>query len=97
MTEISYVAAQARRWAESDPWQRWIAEAPDAGGRVPMGPELIADYLGANNPFPDGVEVEVLGRDADGWEAAVIVERIGPDEWLVAYAEDGFEGVSRLP
>lgn len=82
MSEVNYVASQARQWAQRDPLQRWIAEAPDAGGRVPLDHELISDYLAANNPFPNGSTVEVLRRDDEGggWETATIQERIGPDE-----------------
>lgn len=93
MSEVNYVAGQARRWAQTDPLMRWVAEAPDVGGRLPVDDELIGDYLANNNPFPDGSTVEVLRRDDEGggWETAVIQERIGPDEWLIEYTEDGAE------
>lgn len=94
MSEINYVTQQAQQWARQDPWQQWISEAPDAAGRVPLDDELIRDYLGNNNPFPDGSTVDVASREEDGsaWETAVVRERIGTDEWLVEYTDDGYEG-----
>lgn len=48
----------------------------------------IREYLGSHDSFPDEIAVEVLRGDGSTWEQAVIVERVGVDEWTVEY-EDG--------
>lgn len=42
---------------------------------------------GSHNPFPDESAVEVLRGDESSWEQAVIVERVGVDEWTVEYKD----------
>ena len=85
-TEASYVAGLALRWARVDPLEQWVNAAPK-GGRTPLE-ETIREYLGDHNPFPDEMAVEVLATDGRGWERAVVVERVGVDEWTVEY-DDG--------
>ncbi|MFF2300654.1 tudor domain-containing protein [Arthrobacter sp. NPDC058127] len=60
------------------------------GGTPCSRPERTppVEYLGSHNPFPDETAVEVLRGDGSTWEQAVIVERVGVDEWTVEY-EDG--------
>ncbi|ACL42584.1 conserved hypothetical protein (plasmid) [Pseudarthrobacter chlorophenolicus A6] len=81
----NYVAGLATRWAETDPMEQWVNAAPK-GGRTPLE-ETIREYLGSHNSFPDGSAVEVLRGDGSGWEQAVIVERVGLDEWTVEYTD----------
>ncbi len=81
----SYVASLAIEWAASNPLERWVNAAPD--GPAPLG-DTIREYLGDHNPFPDESRVDVLGRDAEGWVPATIVERTAADEWTVEY-DDG--------
>jgi len=85
-TETNYVAGLATRWARTDPMEQWVNAAPE-GGRTPLE-ETIREYLGSHNPFPDESAVEVLRGDGSTWDRAVIVERVGVDEWTVEY-EDG--------
>ncbi|MDO5878332.1 tudor domain-containing protein (plasmid) [Paenarthrobacter sp. SD-1] len=84
--EPNYVAGLATSWARTDPMEQWVNAAPE-GERTPLD-ETIREYLGNHNPFPDESAVEVLRRDGSSWERAVIVERVGVDEWTVEY-EDG--------
>ena len=79
--ETNYVAGLATRWASTDPMEQWVNAAPE-GGRTPLE-ETIREYLGSHNPFPDESAVEVLRGDGSTWEQAVIVERVGVDEWTV--------------
>jgi hypothetical protein len=83
--EASYVAGLALRWARVNPWMVWINAAPK-GGRLPLA-ETVAEYLAEHNPFPDESAVEVLRRDGTGWDQAVVVERVGVDEWTVAFPD----------
>ena len=83
--ETNYVAGLASRWAGTDPMEQWVNAAPE-GGRTPLE-ETIREYLGSHNPFPDESAVEVLRGDESGWEQAVIVERVGVDEWTVEYKD----------
>ena len=85
-TEANYVEALALDWARTDPWEQWINSAPK-GERTPLD-ETVREYLGSHNPFPDDSAVEVQRRDGPGWDHAVIVERVGVDEWTVEY-DDG--------
>ncbi len=66
--------------------EQWVNAAPE-GERAQLD-ETVREYLGNHNPFPDESAVEVLSRDGSSWEQAVIVERVGEDEWTVEY-EDG--------
>lgn len=84
--EPNYVAGLARSWASTDPMERWVNAAPE-GERTQLD-ETIREYLGSHNPFPDESAVEVLRHDGSNWEQAVVVERVGVDEWTVEY-EDG--------
>jgi hypothetical protein len=83
--EANYVAGLAVRWARTDPMEQWVNAAPE-GGRTPLD-ETISEYLGSHNPFPDESAVEVLNQEGSTWEQAVIVERVGVDEWTVEYAD----------
>lgn len=85
-TEANYVAGLAIRWARTDPMEQRVNAAPD-GGRTPLE-ETIREYLGSHNPFPDESAVEVFRGEGSTWEQAVMVERVGVDEWTVEY-EDG--------
>ncbi|MBB3045729.1 tudor domain-containing protein [Nocardioides soli] len=85
-TAPSYVAALAIEWAASDPLERWVSAAPDGPGPLR---DTISEYLGGHNPFPDGLRVDVQGRDdADSWVPGTIVERTAVDEWTVEF-DDG--------
>lgn len=81
--ETNYVAGLAVRWAGADPLEQWVNAAPE-GGPTPLN-ETIREYLGSHNPFPDESAVEILNGDGPDWEPAVIVERVGVDEWTVEY------------
>jgi hypothetical protein len=80
----SYVAGEAVRWAQVDSMEQWINKAPD--GPSPLR-ETISAYLEHTNPFPDGMEVEVLNSRGGSWQPGVIVERVGADEWTVEYGD----------
>lgn len=80
-----YVAVLAMRWAGSDPLEQWVNAAPE-GAPTPVE-ETIREYLGGHNPFPDEGAVEVLRHEGSVWETAVIVERVGVDEWTVEYPD----------
>jgi hypothetical protein len=82
----NYVAGLAAHWAETDPLEHWVNAAP--GGETTPVDETVREYLGTHNPFPDETHVEVLRIDSSGWDSAVIVERVGVDEWTVEY-DDG--------
>ncbi|MEJ1195094.1 tudor domain-containing protein [Pseudarthrobacter sp. CCNWLW207] len=84
--QANHVAGLALGWAATDALEQWVNAAPE-GGQTPLE-ETISEYLGGHNPFPEESAVEVLRRDGAGWDQAVIVERVGVDEWTVEY-EDG--------
>jgi hypothetical protein len=84
-TEDNYVAGLAAQWASTDPLERWVNAAPH-GGTTPID-ETVREYLGDHNPFPDETAVEMLRHDHSTWDPAVIVERVGVDEWTVEYAD----------
>ncbi|GAB3868628.1 hypothetical protein GCM10028801_44900 [Nocardioides maradonensis] len=86
--EPNYVEQAAAAWAATDPLERWVDAAPD--GPSPIE-DTVGEYLGNHNPFPDGMAVDVEVRGGQAWEPAVIVERVGVDEWTVQY-EDGKQG-----
>lgn len=81
----NHVAGLALRWAATDALEQWVNTAPE-GGRTPLD-ETIAEYLGNHNPFPNESAVEVLRQEEANWEPAVIVERVGVDEWTVEYGD----------
>lgn len=81
--EDNYVAGLAAEWASTDPLEQWVNAAPH-GGPTPID-ETVREYLGDHNPFPDETAVEVLRHDQSTWDPAVIVERVGVDEWTVEY------------
>lgn len=83
--EANYVEQAAATWAARDPLERWVEAAPD--GPSPLE-DIVSEYLCGHNPFPDDLAVEVLAPDEQTWEPAVIVERVGVDEWTVEY-DDG--------
>lgn len=85
-TEDSYVAGLAAHWASTDPLEQWVNAAPH-GDRTSME-ETVREYLGNHNPFPDETAVEVLRSDGSTWDPAVILERVGVEEWTVEY-DDG--------
>ena len=80
-TEVTFVAAAARAWAASDPWERWVNTAE---GRTPLE-ETIGEYLALHDPFPAGSGVAVW--QGGGWEVAFVIERTGLDEWLVEFGD----------
>ena len=84
--EENYVAGLAADWAQTDPLEQWVNAAPK-GDPTPID-ETIREYLGTHNPFPDETPVEVPRNDNSGWDRALIVERVGIDEWTVEY-DDG--------
>lgn len=87
MTEVNWVTGQALRWAKGDAWEQWVNAAADGPSSIA---ETVAAYLERNDPFPEGMNVEVASRDEPGtWEPATIVERTGPTEWTVEYDADG--------
>ncbi len=82
----TYVGVAALEWASRDRLMRWVNAAPDG---TMSDAEMIEEYLGEVNPFPDDMHVEVLERDDTGtWSPATIVERTAADEWTVEL-EDG--------
>ncbi len=85
MSEVNYVAGLALNWSRIDPTERWVDAAPQGGPR-PVE-EKVLEYLGTHNPFPNDYAVEVMRRDAAGWEPARIVERVGLDEWTVEFLD----------
>ena len=84
-TGDNYVAGLAAQWASADPFEQWVNAAP-RGGTTSVD-ETVREYLGVHNPFPDETAVEVLRHDNSGWDRAVIVERVGVDEWTVEYGD----------
>jgi hypothetical protein len=85
--EDNYVAGLAVQWASADPLEQWVNAAPH-GGPTPID-ETVREYLGDHNPFPDETAVKVLRHDQSTWDPAVIVERVGVDEWTVEYNDGG--------
>ena len=86
----NHVEALALAWAEHDALMSWMLAAPDAR---PISAEtlreVVSDYLGAHDPFPEGAVVEAINMD-DGrqtWEQATIVGRPGTNEWTVEFAD----------
>lgn len=45
-------------------------------------------YLASENPYPDRLEVEAFGPEVGYWSTGVIVERGGPDRWLVVFDDE---------
>lgn len=60
---------------------------PRMAGQPHLMRPSVREYLGDHNPFPDETAVEVLRHDRSTWDPAVIVERVGVDEWTVEYAD----------
>jgi hypothetical protein len=85
--EEDYVAGLAAHWARTEPLEQWVNAAP--GGGTTSIDETVREYLGTHNPFPDETPVEVLRNDSSSWDRAVIVERVGVDEWTVEYDDGG--------
>lgn len=84
-----YVERLALAWAAADPIQRWVIGGEWEDLTASDRRDLIDDYLGRANPFPDEMDVVTRGIDDDGHEEhAVIVERVDRNEWVVRFDDD---------
>lgn len=83
-----YVLARAIAWANNDPLERWAIGGDAAALPAEELRETIANYLAANDPFPNGTSVWARGLDADEHEeGGVIIDRPGPNEWTVEFGD----------